>query len=225
MPFTRLRPGSDDGWWSWVLTLDPLAPRSAGSSSGPAERRMAAARSGHQGDADAARGYLGDPDPGVRATALAALARLGALGDDDLRRGLGDSDPAVRRRACLVAARLPRVPSPAALLGDPAAEVVEAACFALGERGETSAVDALARVALEHPAALCRESAVAALGAIGDERGLPAVLAATRDKPAIRRRAVVALAAFDGPEVDEALARALTDRDWQVRQAAEDLGD
>ena len=53
--------------------------------------------------------------------------------------------------------------------------------------------------------------------------GLPAILAATRDKPAVRRRAVIALAPFEGPEVDEALARALTDRDWQVRQAAEDL--
>jgi HEAT repeat protein len=51
-----------------------------------------------------------------------------------------------------------------------------------------------------------------------------AVLAATRDKATVRRRAVLALAAFDGPEVDEALARAATDRDWQVRQAAEDLG-
>jgi hypothetical protein len=34
---------------------------------------------------------------------------------------------------------------------------------------------------------------------------------------------VLALAPFDGPEVDAALERALTDRDWQVRQAAEDL--
>ena len=39
----------------------------------------------------------------------------------------------------------------------------------------------------------------------------------------MRRRATIALAPFDGPEVDEALARALADRDWQVRQAAEDL--
>jgi hypothetical protein len=35
---------------------------------------------------------------------------------------------------------------------------------------------------------------------------------------------VLALAPFEGPEVDAALARALTDRDWQVRQAAEDIG-
>ena len=33
----------------------------------------------------------------------------------------------------------------------------------------------------------------------------------------------IALAPFDGPEVDAALARALEDRDWQGRQAAEDL--
>ena len=49
------------------------------------------------------------------------------------------------------------------------------------------------------------------------------MLAATRDRAAVRRRAVIALAAFEGPEVDAALDRALTDRDWQVRQAAEDL--
>jgi HEAT repeat protein len=53
--------------------------------------------------------------------------------------------------------------------------------------------------------------------------GLPAILRATGDRPAIRRRAVLALAPFDGPEVTAALRRALEDRDWQVRQAAEDL--
>ena len=38
-----------------------------------------------------------------------------------------------------------------------------------------------------------------------------------------RRRAVLALAAFEGDGVEAALTRALDDRDWQVRQAAEDL--
>ena len=75
---------------------------------------------------------------------------------------------------------------------------------------------------------LVRESCVAALGAIGDERGLDAILAATSDRPPIRRRAVLALAPFLDPghpragEIDAA-RRALEDRDWQVRQAAEDL--
>ena len=55
------------------------------------------------------------------------------------------------------------------------------------------------------------------------------ILAATNDKPAIRRRAVLALAPFVDPEhpraadVAAALEAAATDRDWQVRQAAEDL--
>ena len=104
--------------------------------------------------------------------------------------------------------------------------VVEAACWALGERGPAAgddAVAALARVATGHDDPLCREAAVAALGAIGDEAGLPAILAATSDRPAVRRRATLALAPFEGPEVQATLERALQDRDWQVRQAAEDL--
>ena len=63
------------------------------------------------------------------------------------------------------------------------------------------------------------------MGAIQDERGLRTILRGTDDKPAIRRRAVLALAAFDGPEVDAALARALEDKDWQVRDAAEVIRD
>ena len=111
------------------------------------------------------------------------------------------------------------------MLDDPDAGVVEVAAWALGVRagahGDT--VARLSTVAATHDDPLCREAAVAALGAIGDERGLPAILSATKDKPAIRRRAVIALAPFEGPEVDDALDAALTDRDWQVRQAAEDL--
>ena len=37
------------------------------------------------------------------------------------------------------------------------------------------------------------------------------------------RRAVVALAAFEGTDVVEALRARLDDRDWQVRQAAETI--
>ncbi|MCS5671377.1 MAG: hypothetical protein NZ584_01320, partial [Acidimicrobiales bacterium] len=63
----------------------------------------------------------------------------------------------------------------------------------------------------------------AALGALGHERGRAAVLGGLEDRPAIRRRAVLALAAFEGDDVEAALKRALGDRDWQVQQAAEDL--
>ncbi len=196
---------------------------------GAGNRRRAAAVAGHTGDATSARALLGDADPGVRGRALGALARLGVLTDADLDRAAADPHPAVRRRAAEVAARAgarSRVSSLLLrLLADPDDTVVEVAAWACGEheRGGAGAVGALVRLATAHPEALVREAAVAALGAIGDERGLPAILSATTDKATVRRRAVLALAPFDGAEVDAALARAGTDRDWQVRQAAEDL--
>jgi HEAT repeat protein len=84
-------------------------------------------------------------------------------------------------------------------------------------------VGALAHLVVGHDDALVREAAVAALGAIGDPAGLPAILAALEDKATVRRRAILALAPFEGAAVDAALERGRTDRDWQVRQAAEDL--
>jgi HEAT repeat protein len=161
--------------------------------------------------------------PSVRATALGALARMERLADADLRAGLADPDPVVRRRAVALAIPRPEV-SLLDLLSDPDPDVTEQAAWACGERSpEPGAVAALAALVTGHDDALVREAAAAALGAIGDPAGLPAILAATEDKPAVRRRAVLALAPFEGPEVDAALRRALEDRDWQVRQAAEDL--
>jgi HEAT repeat protein len=185
--------------------------------------RQRAAVAGHRGDEAGARALLGHPDPVVRATALGALARMDRLTAADVSHGLADAGAAVRRRAAELAVRTPEVPL-VGLLDDPDHLVVEAACWALGERGDREGVAALGRTVTDHADPLCREAAVAALGAIGDGAGLVAILAATSDKPAVRRRAVLALAAFEGPDVDAALARALTDRDWQVRQAAEDLG-
>jgi HEAT repeat protein len=133
----------------------------------------------------------------------------------------------VRRRACEEAGRHPDVACDlVAALDDPEPAVVEAAAWALGERGDRAGAAAVAQLSVivtEHDDPLCREAAVAALGAIGDPAGLPAVLQGTTDRPAVRRRAVLALAPFEGPEVEDALERALNDKDWQVRQAAEDL--
>jgi HEAT repeat protein len=194
-------------------------------------RRRDAALAGHRGDEEAARQALADPAERVRATALGALARMRRLRPADVTAGLCDQSPTVRRRACDVSVSLKTearvlVPALMAALADRDVGVAEAACFALGELGADAgppAVVALALVATDHHDSLAREAAVAALGAIGLEAGLPAVLAATRDKLAVRRRAVLALAPFGGADVEEALARARSDRDWQVRQAAEDL--
>ena len=189
------------------------------------ERRRAAALAGHVGDEDAARAALSDDAPSVRATALGALDRLHRLNDHDRRTALADPDPAVRRRAAELSVGSPEV-AIADGLHDSDPSVVEMTAWALGERGNPQAVPALAALASPasgHRDPLCREAAVAALGAIGDRAGLTAVIGALDDKPAIRRRAAAALAAFDGPEVEAALERCLEDRDWQVRQVAEDL--
>lgn len=194
-----------------------------------ADRRREVALAGHRGEPAIARAALVDPDPTVRATALGALERLGALSSDDVARALDDPVAAVRRRASEAAAALPgdEPPSLRRALASDDATVVEVAAWASGERlpPEPGIVDLLAALAVGHDDALVREAAVAALGSIGDDAGLPAILAATSDKATVRRRAVLALAPFDGPEVEAALARAREDRDWQVRQAAEDLSD
>jgi HEAT repeat protein len=191
-------------------------------------RRRKAALAGHSGDVTTLRDFLEvDEDPLVRATALAGLERAGELDDERLRRALLDPAATVRRRAAQLAARHPKV-SLRGRLDDADASVAEMAAWAAGEQpdGTTATVTALVAMAREHEDPLCREAAVAALGALGAQGvtgGLPAILHATGDRPAIRRRAVLALAPFDGPEVEAALRRALEDRDWQVRQAAEDL--
>lgn len=178
---------------------------------------------GHRGDADTVRAGLSDPDPDVRASALTAIHRMELLDDSTFAAAASDRDPLVRRRAATVAGTWPEGPL-TVLLQDTDSGVVEVACWAAGERVvQAETFPQLLKIATDHEDPLCRESAVAALGALGDERGVPAILQGCTDKPAVRRRAVLALAPFDGPEVDAALERAREDRDWQVRQAAEDL--
>src|SRR5690606_21486657 len=106
--------------------------------SGPrmSERRREVALAGHRGDTATARGALTDSDPAVRATAIGALERLGALDVTDLQRALEDASPVVRRRACDAVALLPgdQAPSLLPLLEDDDATVAEVAAWACGER-------------------------------------------------------------------------------------------
>jgi HEAT repeat protein len=191
------------------------------ASADSARRRGEAALAGHAGDEAMARTLLADSDPEVRATALGALVRMGRATPADAAAGLADPDAWARRYACELGATLPGA-NFADLLEDGDDMVVEAACFAVGEVRDRRAVPLLVHIAGDHTDALCRESAVAALGAVGELEGLPAILAGLEDKPQVRRRAVIALAAFDTEESEAALRRCLLDPDWQVRQAAED---
>jgi HEAT repeat protein len=197
-------------------------------STAPARRR-AVTIAGHQGDEHTARAGLGDGAPSVRSAAIGALERLGVLTDDELCTALRDDTVLVRRRAAEVAATHPNVDLVDAL-ADADPRVVEVAAWACGEHesNRDPIVERLMALAVEANDPLVRESAVAALGAIGDDRAIEIIIGATADKPAVRRRAVLALAPFidhpaSGVDVDAAIGRALEDRDWQVRQAAEDL--
>jgi HEAT repeat protein len=164
-----------------------------------------------------------------RVLALRGMVRQGLVTDDEWLSAIDDRDVDVRREALNLIAHVDQVDDElfgAMLrrLHDEDALVVDGAIFALGEHLYVGAVDQLCVIATSHDDARCRESAIAALGAIGDDRARPAVLAALNDKPPVRRRAIVALSNFEGPDIDAALERAREDRDWQVRAAVNQLG-
>ena len=199
--------------------------------------REQAALAGYRGNISEARRLLDNEHPDVRATALRALQRSGGLTPRAISDGVRDRHPIVRIAALELSAEHGGLNSEeaAALLEDIDPRVVETAawvcgeiasrdpCTALDPHTRTTVVDALTHTATYHDNALCRESAIAALGAIGDPTGLSAILAGLQDKPAVRRRAVIALAPFNGPRVEAALAKAALDRDRQTRSAADEL--
>lgn len=187
------------------------------------DERFIAIEAGFTGDEHTARQLLNNDDPHVRASAIRALSRMQALTNDDLRASLTDIDSEVRRTTVECAVPFKDVVVHH-LLHDPDVFVAEMTAWCLGERSVTmEELHALIAATTGHPDAVVREASAAALGSIGDERGLAAILQACTDKPTVRRRAVLALAPFEGPAVDAALAVALEDRDWQVRQNAEIL--
>jgi HEAT repeat protein len=183
------------------------------------------AEAGHRGDTQLVGEALHANEPEIRRAALGAAKRLNILDNECLSGFLGDKDLGVRRRALELAARTKATPAlvraVAALLDDE--QTAELAAFVIGELGtdDTTVVIQLEHHATSHEDALCRESAVAALGSLGV--GKQAVLAATGDVATVRRRAIIALANFEGEDVEAAISAALDDRDWQVRQISEDL--
>ncbi len=188
------------------------------------DERFAIIEAGFTGNTLAAIGGLSSSDGSVRASALRALHRLHELTSEHLVASLIDTSAEVRRTAVEFAAPFLNVVFHQ-LIDDEDVFVAEMSAWSLGERSPISddEIETLIRCTTTHEEAIVREACAAALGSIGDERGLPAILSACADKPAVRRRAVLALAPFEGEAVDAALAVALEDRDWQVRQNAEIL--
>lgn len=173
--------------------------------------------------------HLSNGTPRRRVLALRAAVRRDIVSPDAWRDALRDPHVDVRREALTLIASAPVQDAELfglmiAALRDDDALVVDGAVFALGEHLHLPALTELLRVASEHEDPRCRESAIAALGALGDDEARSVILAALEDKPAVRRRAIVALANFEGPDIEAALARASEDRDWQVRAAVDQLG-
>ncbi len=169
--------------------------------------------------------FLDHEDPALRRLAVAAFAARPQEVLPVLATLLGaDPDPGVRAEAAevLAGAGPEAIPVLAAARTDPDPRVVEAVATASGEVPDPGAVSWLLELASGHEDRLVREAAVASLGAIGDERALPTLLRLLADgPPQVRRRAVVALTAFDGPDVEAALRAAVRDRNPMVREAAE----
>lgn len=180
------------------------------------------------GDRERLTAALTHDRPRTRVLALRGLLRHGAVTDAQWADALSDDDVDVRREALTLVAQVRPddavIELVVGLVRDPDPLVVDGAAFALGEFEWAPAVEPLCRVARDHEDARCREAALAALGAIGDDAARATILSALEDKPAVRRRAIVALANFEGPDIDAALERASDDRDWQVRAAVSQLG-
>ncbi len=176
------------------------------------------------GDYSHAVECLQHPEPKVRATAFTILGAERKLDLELLEAALLDTSSEVRRAFAHLISTNHEIPAVRFLL-DEDPSIVEIACWAIGERGEAAGeiLEVLKEITESHSDSLCRESAVAALGALGNREALGSILKAVDDIATVRRRAVLALSPFDGPEVESAITKALEDRDWQVRQAAEDI--
>ena len=127
-----------------------------------------------------------------------------------------DPEPAVRRRAADLAPGLAAPARPLlTLLGDDDVTVIEASAWALGELGAARCAPvrsppsspSRARTTTPSPARLrWPRSAPSATPPAFPPSSPPVVR-----KPAVRRRAVLALAPFDSPEVDDTLRTAVED--------------
>lgn len=173
------------------------------------------------------RRALSHDHPRARIIAMRGLARIDELSSSEWTAAVLDPDPDVRREAIAELGSLGHCPvSPDLLIAslhDDDPLVAEAAAFALGECGIGDAEAALADMVSSHDDARCRETAVVSLGLLGRDSSRATVIAALNDKPTVRRRAVVALANFEGEDIEAALDHAANDRDWQVRSAVEQL--
>lgn len=180
-----------------------------------------------QGNKDLLRSALSHEHPRARVLAMRGLARGNELTTTQWELLIVDSDPEVRRETLSEMGTRGECPIAVgrlvACLRDQDPLVAEAAAFAVGECGVLDGESELKWMLAEHEDARCRETAVVSLGLLACDSSRQAIIEALSDKPTVRRRAIVALASFEGSDIDDALDAAANDRDWQVRSAVEQL--
>lgn len=194
----------------------------------PLQREAAGllARSGEQGVELLVRA-LGYEQESACADARAALVGLGAGAAPAVRAAVASQDPKVRKGAVLLLGELGDRTSQELLVGaahseDPGTRW--AAIEALAKVGDAAAANAFI-AALEDPSVAVRRSAVSALARFPDGcdvRALTQVLmqALADSDPQVRWTAAEALATAPDRSAIPALARLLSDRSRQVRDAA-----
>ena len=194
----------------------------------PQERRLAVITAGHRAgehNHELLVTGLSDADPHVRASALRGLEKHSLLETASLVSALHDADPGVRQDAARITAERSApgesevLETLRLLLGDSIPLCVIEAIRALSASSDLESVPLLMELARTHGDQLVVEEATAALGELGDVRGLPVIVEMAEGKPALRRRVVAALGAFEGVKVEALLDQLGEDRDWQVRQA------
>ena len=146
--------------------MAPLQPDEGSEDTNITRIRQRIIESSLNGNIQLVTEYLEHPYPDIRATALRVLNNEGKLEKETLADALLDSAFKVRSALAYLVSTNLEIPAMKFLL-DEDAEIVEIACWGVGERGEASSevLEVLQSITESHSDSLCRESAVAALGA------------------------------------------------------------
>jgi HEAT repeat protein len=144
---------------------------------------------------------------------------------DSIEKQLSHDDSEVRWVAVLVLEKIPGSRATdlliRALKDDRFISIRYQAAVALGNRGDSRAIDALV-AAMNDPISHVREKAAEALGKIGDIRAIEPLLAAFRDRDKdVKRIIVLALIEIGVPAIGQ-LERAQFSTDPSVRKAAKE---
>jgi len=169
-------------------------------------------------------GGLRHTDPHVRASAAAALGRIGdAKAVNPLMNTIADPDVMVRARVADALGRLGdtrATTSLAALLWDPEARVRAYAAASLGRMADPRGVEPLIE-ALKDSDTAVRAATAEALGSLYDTRAVQPLIAALGDKDQhVRAVAARSLGNLRDPAAVEPLLAAMKDKDEYVRAAA-----